>query len=206
MNQPQDDTPEVDAAEFDAFYPDGPFHVKAVAADKARDLERGLREAQRVSAEHCAALSRENDIIIALEDKLEKAEQQLAEAQKESAKHYNRVASLLFSPVGEQLRCGDVQGWLNDYVDAQAELATLREQLAEREVQIEHWKSTAGAEADRGNDLHVQNVALAADARRYKWLREQGYIDDDCMTHMGMQEDTPEALDAAIDTALEQKS
>ncbi len=96
----------------------------------------------------------------------------------ESAKHYNRVASLLFGPVGEQLRCGDVQGWLKDYVDAQAELVVAKADIDLHVQAAKKWEDLAThwhAEYTKADGKHFQAEAELAAMRE----SVKAYAEDD---------------------------
>lgn len=53
---------------------------------------------------------------------------------------------------------------------------------------------------------HRQTVrALGADARRYRWLRDEGFLENWALLHICDEPNRPELTDRAIDAAMEQK-
>ena len=52
------------------------------------------------------------------------------------------------------------------------------------------------------NALCDEVESLRKDAERYRWLREQEWIDDYVMQTYGIREHDPETVDVAIDAAM----
>ena len=79
--------------------------------------------------------------------------------------------------------------------DKTALKAELRQQAKANDDNATELKQRiAEAEAD--------NAALRKDAERYRWLRRQGWIDDNIMEVEGFKADTGDELDRVIDSRM----
>lgn len=198
MNQPQDDTPLTNAltarmaTELDRPMLQQNHFIEL--CDHARDLERSLHEAR---------------------GKLDQAQRVIVEANNSLFGSQGFFLSVNGGPPNDDHLSRPIEG-LKGLVHVMREAKEKAEQqLAEAQEALRGTEEMAEEISVRNVELATENEALAADARRYKWIREYRsefpgmYFPFDVKVNFNYARGEylyEDALDAAIDAALEQKS
>lgn len=157
---------------------DGKKTIGQVRGDLERlcvKLERQLREAnERISGYQgsrdfaidtlAGALGVEADKLRAVEYYARLASESLTAARAEATLHYNRVASLIFSPALKGSKVEEVRAWEKDYIDARAEVERLRD-FTRKMFDLTDWPE--GGDIDGGDfqDAAVVSGLLVPETR-----------------------------------------